>query len=47
MLERLSVIPDDPLLKLIGEFKADPRERKIDLGVGVYRDDLPGAGRRY
>lgn len=29
--------PADPLLKLIGDFAADPRSGKIDLGVGVYR----------
>jgi aromatic-amino-acid transaminase len=30
--------PPDSLLKLIGEFRNDPRPGKIDLGVGVYRD---------
>lgn len=29
----------DPLLALIGRYRADPRTDKIDLGVGVYRDD--------
>lgn len=29
----------DPLLALIGKYRADPREDKIDLGVGVYRDN--------
>ncbi|HUO99615.1 MAG TPA: amino acid aminotransferase [Rhizomicrobium sp.] len=29
--------PPDPLLKLIGDFAADPRKEKVDLGVGVYR----------
>jgi len=29
----------DPLIQLIGRYRADPRENKIDLGVGVYRDD--------
>ncbi len=33
----LSPQPPDPLLKLIGDFAADPRTGKIDLGVGVYR----------
>lgn len=28
----------DPLLKLIGEYRSDPRSGKIDLGVGVFRD---------
>ncbi len=31
--------PADSLLKLIGAFRADPRSDKIDLGVGVFRDD--------
>lgn len=31
--------PADPLLSLIAAFAADPRADKIDLGVGVYRDD--------
>ena len=30
--------PPDPLLQLIGRHRADTRENKIDLGVGVYRD---------
>jgi len=29
----------DPLLALIGKYNADTRPDKIDLGVGVYRDD--------
>ncbi len=29
----------DPLLQLIGKYRADTRPDKIDLGVGVYRDD--------
>ena len=37
-LENLSEQPADSLLALIGLFEADPRENKIDLGVGVYRD---------
>ncbi|MGJ4953190.1 amino acid aminotransferase [Bradyrhizobium sp. HKCCYLS20291] len=39
MFERLSRQPADPLLALIGIFKADPRADKVDLGVGVYRDE--------
>ena len=31
--------PADALLGLMAAFKADPREDKIDLGVGIYRDD--------
>lgn len=29
----------DPLLRLINKYRADTRSDKIDLGVGVYRDD--------
>ncbi|WP_342724207.1 amino acid aminotransferase [Bradyrhizobium sp. B097] len=39
MFETLSRKPNDPLLALIGLFDADPRPDKIDLGVGVYRDE--------
>ncbi|MEP9403020.1 aromatic amino acid transaminase [Sphingomonas sp. VNH70] len=31
--------PADSLLRLIGAFRADPRAHRIDLGVGVFRDD--------
>jgi aromatic-amino-acid transaminase len=30
--------PPDPVLALMGRFRADTRLRKMDLGVGVYRD---------
>ena len=30
----------DPLLELIAKFAADPRSGKVDLGVGVYRDEM-------
>ena len=38
MLENLNAIPVDPLLKIIGEYAADERSDKIDLGVGVYKN---------
>lgn len=38
MLTDLQVRPPDPLLKLIKAFRDDARADKIDLGVGVYRD---------
>jgi aromatic-amino-acid transaminase len=34
----LTLLMPDPLLALTGRFRADPRARKLDLGVGVYRD---------
>jgi aromatic-amino-acid transaminase len=39
MIEDLAVRPADPLLKIIKMFREDPRRDKIDLGVGVYRDE--------
>ena len=38
MFERLKSVPIDPILGLMNAFKADPRETKIDLGVGVYQN---------
>jgi aromatic-amino-acid transaminase len=37
--EALESQPPDGLLGLIDAFRADPRPGKIDLGVGVYRND--------
>jgi aspartate aminotransferase len=39
MFENLDVIPPDPILGLIGRFRDDPSLDKVDLGVGVYRDE--------
>ncbi|HYL04058.1 MAG TPA: amino acid aminotransferase [Steroidobacteraceae bacterium] len=39
MFERLELITPDTILGLMAAFRADPDPRKIDLGVGVYRDD--------
>lgn len=39
MLEQLDRLPPDPILGLMAAFREDPRTRKIDLGVGVYRDE--------
>ncbi|MDI3338353.1 amino acid aminotransferase [Defluviimonas aestuarii] len=38
MLGTLKPQPADKILMLIGQFKADPRKDKIDLGVGVYKN---------
>ena len=40
MFEKLSLIPPDPILKIISEYNEDVRTNKIDLGVGVYRDSF-------
>lgn len=39
MFETLAEQPADALLALIGLFRDDPRSTKLDLGVGVYRDE--------
>ncbi|MFV0473878.1 MAG: aromatic amino acid transaminase [Pikeienuella sp.] len=39
MFASLAPSPADPILQLAADFRADPRPGKIDLGVGVYRDD--------
>ncbi len=39
MFENVKAIPGDALLALMMEFKKDPTPAKIDLGVGVYKDD--------
>jgi aromatic-amino-acid transaminase len=36
--ENLRPLAPDPLLALMGRFRTDSRDRKMDLGVGVYRD---------
>jgi aspartate/tyrosine/aromatic aminotransferase len=38
LFETLERKPPDAILKLIAEYGKDPRDQKIDLGVGVYRD---------
>lgn len=39
MFEHLTAPKADPILSLISEFKNDTREHKIDLGIGVYRNE--------
>ncbi|MEP3785307.1 amino acid aminotransferase [Ascidiaceihabitans sp.] len=38
MFETLQAQPADKILALMAQYRADPRETKIDLGVGVYKD---------
>ncbi|WP_298440139.1 amino acid aminotransferase [uncultured Ferrimonas sp.] len=40
MFEKIKLAPADPILGLNESFKADSRDGKINLGVGVYKDDL-------
>jgi aspartate aminotransferase len=39
MFEHLAAVVPDPILGLMAAFRADPDPRKVDLGVGVYRDE--------
>lgn len=39
MFDSLSPQPQDPLLALIGLYNSDTRADKVDLGVGVFRDE--------
>lgn len=39
MFENLELLQTDPILGLMAEFRRDPSKTKIDLGVGVYRNE--------
>ncbi len=39
MFDRLETAPPDPILGLTAAFREDPRAEKINLGVGVYKDE--------
>jgi aspartate aminotransferase len=39
MFGRLEILPPDPILGVTAAFRRDPDPRKVDLGVGVYRDE--------
>lgn len=39
MFENLKALPDDPILGLMVAYQADPNPDKVDLGVGVYKDE--------
>ena len=39
MFENVTPRPDDPIMAIMEQCKSDPRAYKIDLGVGVYKDD--------
>ncbi|MCV6589284.1 MAG: aromatic amino acid transaminase [Marinobacterium sp.] len=38
MFETISVSPVDPIFRVMAAFQADPRQDKIDLGIGILRD---------
>lgn len=39
MLEKLPLLAADPILGLTAAYNADPNDYKVDLGVGVYKDE--------
>jgi aspartate aminotransferase len=39
MLDRLKAVSPDPILGIIAAHAADPNPKKIDLGIGVYKDE--------
>ncbi|MBW7982416.1 amino acid aminotransferase [Enterobacillus tribolii] len=39
MFENIPAAPADPILGLADLFRADPRPNKINLGIGVYKDE--------
>jgi len=39
MFEQVTAAPADPILGLTEAFKADARKEKINLGVGIYKDE--------
>ena len=38
MFEKFTATDQDPIIKLLGMYRADPRPEKIDVGVGVFKD---------
>jgi len=39
LFESLELLPPDAIIGLIGEHLRDPRDTKVDLGIGVYRNE--------
>jgi aspartate aminotransferase len=39
MLEQLKAVPPDPILGILAAYAVDPNPKKIDLGIGVYKDE--------
>lgn len=39
MFTALNPLPADPILGLLAAYRLDPRDHKVDLGVGVYKDE--------
>lgn len=39
IFSQVVLAPADPILGLTDTFKADPRQDKVNLGVGIYKDE--------
>jgi aromatic-amino-acid transaminase len=39
IFSKIELAPADPILGLTDAFKSDPREDKVNLGVGIYKDE--------
>jgi aspartate aminotransferase len=39
MFDHVNAVPPDPILGIISAYAADSNPKKIDLGIGVYRDE--------
>ena len=39
MFQHIEYYAGDPILSLVETFKKDPRETKVNLGIGIYYDD--------
>ena len=39
MFQSLQALPADPILGLMASYRADNNPRKIDLGIGIYKDE--------
>ena len=39
MFQSLKPLPADPILGLMAAYRADTNPKKIDLGIGVYKDE--------
>jgi aspartate aminotransferase len=37
--ETVEMLPDDPIMSIAAIFKADKREKKVNLGIGAYQDE--------
>ncbi|HAZ15510.1 MAG: hypothetical protein A2Y28_05105 [Chlamydiae bacterium GWC2_50_10] len=39
LFAQVLLAPSDPIYGLMEDFKNDPREKKVNLGIGIYKDD--------